>query len=372
MKSSPKLSIIMPIYNGEKYLTNAIESVLNSSYYNLELLLIDDGSTDNSFVVCKNMAKLDGRIKVYHKTNGGIADARNYGISHATGDYIGFCDQDDEISIKMYQKMINRINIDHSQAAICGSYRQKENGGRVAFEYYTDDVFDTQSIREKLLLPMLFKGFSIYDNKEISIYATVWKCIISRNLINSQKMKFNTFVNYEDDFIMLLQLFLHADRISTLSDILYYWNTNIHSEMHRSVGRYLSDLEPRQKRLLDYVTNSLAENNIAPKIIEQYTYVQQCRNALLQLDNLAALNDRKTIHTLKMLRACSSISYICSAHNTVPSAKGFIRNTIIIALLRRKHIVAAYFMNRLINVIRFAVEKYQITERLERRLKRTS
>ena len=219
---------------------------------------------------------------------------------------------------------------------------------------------------------MLFKGFAIYENHEAIIYPTIWNCIISRQLIEEKNMRFRSFVSYEDDLIMLFQLLLQADKISTLSDILYYWNTNVHSEIHRSAVRHLPDLEARQQNLINYITDNLAKNNIAPKIIEQYTYVQQCRNALLQLDNLAALNDRKTIHTLKMLRACSSISYICSAHNTVPSAKGFIRNTIIIALLRRKHIVAAYFMNRLINVIRFAVEKYQITERLERRLKRTS
>ncbi len=372
MKSDLKLSIIIPVYNGEKYITHTVENILHSSYRNLEILLIDDGSTDHSPVLCDSLAESDSRIKVYHKANGGIADARNCGLDLATGNYIGFCDQDDDISSEMYQKMISRIVADHSQAAICGCYRQKRNGDRVVFEHYTDNVLEVQLIREKLLLPMLFKGFAQHENKEISIYNSIWKCIISKQLIDQYKMRFHIFVNYEDDFIMLLQLLLHADRISTLSDILYFWNTNTCSETHRSARRHLNDLESRQQSFMDYVVNLLSRNGIAPEIIEQYTYVQQCRNALLQLDNLAALNDRKTIHTLKMLRDCSSISYICSAHNTVPSAKGFIRNTIIIPLLRRKHIVAAYFMNHLINVIRFAVEKYQITERLERRLKRTS
>lgn len=370
--TSPRLSVIIPIYNGAAYLENTVRSILASSYPNLELLLIDDGSTDVSLTICEALASSDARIKVYHKANSGIADTRNYGLGHATGDYISFCDQDDEVSREMYQIMLDRIVADGSQAAICGCYRQKKDGSRIIFERYTDNVFDKPSIREKLLLPMLFQGFTMYANKEISIYPTIWNCIISRQLIHEKKMTFRSFIHYEDDLIMLLQLLLRADRISTLSDILYCWNTNTQSELHRSSERYLDDLESRQQTFMDYVINLLAKNDIASEIIKQYTYVQQCRNALLQLDNLAALDGRKTVRSIKELRTCYSISYICSAHNTVPSARGFIRNTFIIPLIRKKHVITAYCMNQLINDVRFFVEKYQITERLERKLKRTS
>lgn len=369
MNTNPKLSIIIPIYNGSLYLETTVRSILASSYANLELLLIDDGSTDASLTICKALATSDTRIKVYHKTNSGIANTRNYGLDHATGDYISFCDQDDEVSEEMYQKMLNRIIQDGSQAAICGCYRQKKDGSKIVFEKYTDNIFDRLSIEKKLLLPMLFQGFTLYANREISIYPTIWNCIISSQLIREKRMTFRSFINYEDDLIMLLQLLLLANRISTLSDILYCWNTNTQSELHRSSGRYLIDLELRQQNFMDYVVNLLSENGIASEIIEQYTYVQQCRNALLQLDNLAAQNGRKTIHSIKELCICNSISYIYSTPNMVPSAKGFIRNTFIISLLRKKHVVAAYLVNQLINDVRFFVEKYGITERLERKLK---
>ena len=120
MNEDIKLSIIIPIYNGENYIQSTIHSVLNSSYQNLEILLIDDGSTDHSLELCQREADLDSRIKVYHKENEGIACTRNYGLRHAYGEYIGFCDQDDEISCKMYTIMMHRIITDGSQAAICG------------------------------------------------------------------------------------------------------------------------------------------------------------------------------------------------------------------------------------------------------------
>lgn len=370
MNTNIKLSIIMPIYNGEHYIETAVHSILSSSYRNLELLLIDDGSTDRSLAICNKMAELDPRVNVYHKENEGIAAARNYGLDHATGEYVGFCDQDDEVSDEMYQKMITRIATDQSQAAICGCCRQKKNGGRVACETYTDDVFEKQDIHRKLLLPMLFRGFAAYDNKEITIYPTIWKCIIYKQLIDEKNMRFHSFVNYEDDLIMLLQLLLHADRISTLSEILYYWNTNVHSEIHRSVGRYLKDLESRQQKLLDYVTKNLAENGIDPQIVNQYIYVQQCRNALQQLDNLSAFRGHKSVRRIKALCNCDSVLYIQSASDTVKSGKGFVRNTVIIPALRKKHIITAYFLNQLIDSVRFFVEKYHVTERLERRIKK--
>ena len=363
-----KLSIIVPVYNGESHIENTVRSILHSSYQNLELLLIDDGSTDGSLALCQKLAESDPRIKVYHKENGGIGDARNFGLAHATGDYIGFCDQDDEISEEMYQKMLSRIVSDGSQAAICGCYRQKRNGGKVVFEQYTDNVYRKQLIVEKLLLPMLFRGFSAHSNHEISIYMNIWKCIISRQLIEDNAMKFRTFVTHEDDFIMLLQLFLHAEKISTLSDILYFWNTNTKSETHQSAERYQPDLEEKQRCLMSYVVKQLADRGISQNIIEEYKYVQQCRNALQQLDNLAASQNQKG-DCMKKLRSCDSITYIQSATTAIPPQKGFVRNTVIIQLLRKKYIILAYFLNQIINFVRFIVEKYRITEKLERRMK---
>lgn len=377
MSTNSKLSIIIPVYNGELHIENTVRNILNSSYQNLELLLIDDGSSDGSFAMCQKLAAVDSRIQAYHKENGGIGDARNFGLAHATGDYIGFCDQDDKVSNEMYRKMLTRIESDGSQAAVCGSFRQKRNGGKVVFEQYTDNVFEGQFIVEKLLLPMLFTGFAAHANDEISIYMSIWKCIISRKLIDDNAMQFRTFVTHEDDFIMLLQLFLCAEKISTLSDVLYYWNTNPTSETHRSAEKYRRDLDTRQRRLMDYVVKQLADHGISEDIIAEYTYVQQCRNALLQLDNLAALPRQKHVQrpvsfrqNLESLRTCDSISYIQSTPVGIPPQKGFVRNTVIIRLLRRKHVISAYFLNRLINVVRFFVEKYQITEKLERGMKR--
>ncbi len=112
----PHISIIVPVYNIEEYLPRCIESILNQSYKNLQLVLVDDGSSDRSGAICDEYAKKDSRILVLHKENGGSSSARNVGIEAATGKYLGFVDSDDYIEPDMYEKMVraiveNRCNI---------------------------------------------------------------------------------------------------------------------------------------------------------------------------------------------------------------------------------------------------------------------
>ena len=99
------ISVIVPVYNVESYLEKCVDSIRNQTYKNLEIILVDDGATDNSGVLCDKIAKKDDRIKVYHKENGGLSDARNYGVKKATGEFIGFVDSDDYIDIKSYLKL---------------------------------------------------------------------------------------------------------------------------------------------------------------------------------------------------------------------------------------------------------------------------
>ena len=96
-----KVSVIVPIYNAEKYLNKCLESIIGQTYKNLEIILVDDGSSDNSPIICDAWAQIDSRIRVIHKKNGGVSSARNAGIDLAQGDYIGFVDADDWIEPNM-------------------------------------------------------------------------------------------------------------------------------------------------------------------------------------------------------------------------------------------------------------------------------
>ncbi len=118
----PIISVIVPVYNVERYVKKCLDSVLAQTIENIEIIVVDDGSTDTSGVICDEYAKRDNRIHVYHKTNGGLSSARNYGIERATGSYFGFVDSDDYIDPDMYEVLLNNLLKYDADMSLCGLY----------------------------------------------------------------------------------------------------------------------------------------------------------------------------------------------------------------------------------------------------------
>ena len=117
-----KISVIVPVYNVEAYLEKCVESILKQTYTNLEILLVNDGSTDNSGELCDQLAQRDQRIRVIHKENGGLSDARNRGIEEASSDLIGFIDSDDYIEQDMYETLYRQMLESSADLSMCGHY----------------------------------------------------------------------------------------------------------------------------------------------------------------------------------------------------------------------------------------------------------
>ena len=170
------ISVIVPVYNSEKYLKRCIDSIVAQTYKTLEIILINDGSSDNSGKICDQYALTDSRIKVFHQANAGQANARNIGLSIARGDYIGFVDSDDWISKEMYEKLICGIYNNNADIAVCGrkTVYSSTNNSVETFCFSQPQVFNhSQAIRQFLLTEAfdgscwdkLFKK-SILDNKE--------------------------------------------------------------------------------------------------------------------------------------------------------------------------------------------------------------
>ena len=122
------ISVIVPVYKVEQYLPQCIESIINQTYRNLEIILIDDGSPDNCGKICEEYAQKDKRIKVFHKKNGGLSDARNYGIARASGEYLAFVDSDDWIEPDMYEVLVNWIEDHQTDIVSCGFFLSFRNG----------------------------------------------------------------------------------------------------------------------------------------------------------------------------------------------------------------------------------------------------
>lgn len=120
MMGKPLISVIVPVYNVEQYLNRCVESIVNQTYENLEIILVDDGSPDNCPAICDAWAAKDNRVKVIHKTNGGLSDARNAGMAVVTGELMGFVDSDDWIAPDMYQLLYENMQQNDSDISACG------------------------------------------------------------------------------------------------------------------------------------------------------------------------------------------------------------------------------------------------------------
>ena len=202
------VSVILPIYNVEKYLERAVESVSNQTYNNLEIILVDDGSTDSSGKICDDMSLRDNRIKVIHKQNGGLSDARNVGKRVATGHYILFIDPDDFINEKMIEILVNNIQEYDADVSCCQYMNVYYNN---SFPQYSDVRIKKLINREEFLKEYLYDTY---------ITASVCTKLMKREI--SDKIDFPVGKVYEDAFYHL-ELVKTADRFICITKPLYYY-----------------------------------------------------------------------------------------------------------------------------------------------------
>ena len=185
----PKISIIVPVYNVEKYLEKCIDSILNQSFRDFELILVDDGSTDNSGYVCDRYKDQDNRIIVIHKENGGVSSARNRGLDIARGDFIGFMDSDDFIHKDMYKILYDNLIKNEADLAICK-----------AQNVYQDETIKLNNIVEDFPVKVLTSKDALkklYNIRTTFVYA--WNKLYKRELFEELRYPENKI--YEDEWL---------------------------------------------------------------------------------------------------------------------------------------------------------------------------
>ena len=222
------ISVIVPVYNVEKYLERCIDSILKQTYSDLEILLIDDGSSDNSGKICDEYAKKDNRIKVIHKKNGGISDVRNVGIENAKGDYIGFVDSDDYIADDMFETLYKLSNENNADISIVSFY-EMYNGKLIGVR---DDKTLTKMDKQEALKELLI---------DTNIQSYMWNKLFKKELFDN--LRFPLGKNFEDIATVLL-IFERANKVVLLQDPKYYYLRRDDSIVgHRTNKTYLDYLE---------------------------------------------------------------------------------------------------------------------------------
>lgn len=225
-----KISVIVPIYNVEPFIDRCIDSILNQTHTNLEIILIDDGSPDNCGKICDEYAKRDNRIKVIHKQNGGLSSARNAGLDIATGDYIAFVDSDDWIDQGMYATLLSIAQENDADIVECNYrfYRPWKTENKILESENTKETkiySNIQALEELYFGPQLFSNIAIM----------VWNKIYKAELIG--EMRFLEGYIHED-VLFTPQMLYNAKKIVKFYDTFY--NYNIHLGQSSTSGMKIS------------------------------------------------------------------------------------------------------------------------------------
>ena len=232
----PLISVIVPIYKVEKYLDRCVRSIVNQTHQNLEIILVDDGSPDNCPAMCDEWACRDCRIKVIHKPNGGLSDARNAGMAIATGEYMGFIDSDDYIAPEMYQALINRMMGDSSDIAACGVEMVYEDGTPSRLLTVNGQcVLCTQDALEAII-------------SESWLKQPVWYKLYKSELIRDVPFPVG---KYHEDVFWSYQAVASAARVSVFDTPYYFYVQRSGSIMGTSYSLHRLDaIEAKQNRLV--------------------------------------------------------------------------------------------------------------------------
>lgn len=216
------ISIIMPIYNAEKFLKKSINSVLNQTYKNFELILVNDGSIDKSLSICKSYAEKDNRIKILNQKNQGVVFARRNGVKIATGEYIIFVDSDDWVESVFIEKLYSEIQRTQSDIGVCKrsktlnkfTYIKKDVNGNFNRFYSKKAEYDKDEIKNIIVKSFFFSGCFPCE-----LTARIYKRSLFENSGKyAKKIKF-----YGEDIYLNFELFLKADKVILLDEVLYYY-----------------------------------------------------------------------------------------------------------------------------------------------------
>ena len=260
-----KISIIIPVYNVEKYLSKCLDSVINQIYKNLEIILIDDGSPDNCGKICDEYAKKDSRIKVIHKENGGVSSARNIGLDIATGDYIGFIDSDDYIELDMFECLVNSIikyNLDICECNFI--IEEKNNISYVKCKY--ENILENRDV---------IKNF-LSDNIRPETCNKLYKKELFDNI------RFDTNIILGEDAFINYQIMKRASKIYNINQYKYHYVKREGSAMNSSITKKSLGNIDTIETMIENEKNDIELYNICI-----YRYLRTCFTKL----NLMVLNN---------------------------------------------------------------------------------
>lgn len=285
-----KISVIVPVYNGEQYLKECIDSIRNQTYPNLQIIIVNDGSTDGTGIICEQYAKIDKRIQIVNKENAGLVAARKTGVEYASGRYIGFVDADDWIDKDMYESLLIVMEKYQCDLVTSGTYRQFGEKYSIDKNLISEGVYHRAEIEQKVLPYMLYNGTYF----QMGVRPNVWNKLFRRDLLKNVLAKVPDEITNEEDVVTTYTYLLHTNTIFLMDNVYYHYRQRNDSMSQSHIDT--DAVEIKKIRLLysclysEFVKSSSSANlleqldfYISRLLIQRYSWIYDDNRAVFRI-----------------------------------------------------------------------------------------
>ena len=296
----PLVSIIVPVYNAEKYLNRCIDSILSQTMTDFELLLIDDGSKDNSGRICDEYAEKDARVRVFHKPNGGVSSARNLGLDNAKGKWITFVDADDRCSCNYLEHLLSKVDDDTdliiSYAVICDSTGEKA-------EVYPEYRVNATNFER------------LFVDSDMHWHTSPWAKLYRASIIYENSLRFNEMMHIGEDSDFLLFFLIITSKIYVSSDTAYYYTCDVSDSLTKRINTIDSEIAS-YRTILCLVNRIIQQKDIKDnRSLDNLgwlvaSYVRRVLNSLYY-------NDAQSYQRIDLIKSLDIDSYIRYSKNAL-------------------------------------------------------
>ena len=222
------VTVVVPVYNAEKYLDVCVQSILSQTYSDIEVLLVDDGSQDNSYAICKKYQDNDNRVTAFHKQNGGLTSARRYGFHEAHGEYIVFFDSDDVVSAAYIEEQLDNIKKKNADISICEYYVRNSQSEKKWHIKHSKTLYYKDTFLRELILPNIWTFNS--DNTHIPNF--LWLRLMKTKLV-TDKCFYSEREVYTEDIFFNIEYLKNSQSVAILDKPLYYYCVRPETLTHR-------------------------------------------------------------------------------------------------------------------------------------------
>lgn len=348
-----KVSIVIPVYNMGKKLVKCVETLMNQTYQNLEIILIDDGSKDNSFQICQDLARRDYRVKAFHQENQGAGPARNYGIEQASGKYVYFPDADDYLEQNAIELMLQNIVSTESDLIVFGYKKVNQNGQECGVKQYEPVVLAGDGIRKD------YANFITLEAK-MSIQGAPWNKLFSMEVINKYGIRYPSLRRHQDEGF-IGRYMTYAKRISFMSEVLYtYYVNDLKTEWDKYPVDYIEAViglyEERKKNILVW--------NSKDKKTHDIVYREYICNVIKTLELSFSPKHHFKNKSMRMQWMVNTIDKSQIEGVPVPTALGKYQNKILNLICKKKYNELYYLL-----FLKVQIQKRGFLEKLKRVIK---